>query len=90
MRGFLAFLFIGLVALGAGAVGYQAGLHRRWRRRRRPAAPRSSIGGGWHFGGLSCAFMFLLFPLFLFGFVRASWPSCSGRAGAWAATARWA
>jgi hypothetical protein len=70
MRGFLAFLFIGFVALGAGAVGYQAGLSST-------AATAAAAGGasvvyvgGWHLGGLLLLpFLFLVVPLFLMSFM---------------------
>ena len=69
MRGFLAFLFIGFVAFGAAAIGYQAGLSSG-------AASAAVAGGasvvyvgGWHLGGLLLLpFLFLSVPLFLMSF----------------------
>jgi hypothetical protein len=67
MRGFLAFIFVALVALGAGAVGYQTGASSI-------ATTTTAAGasvvyvGGWHAGWLLFPFGFFLFPLFLFTF----------------------
>ena len=67
MRGFLAFIFLALVALGAGAVGYQAGASSI---ATTTAAAGASVVyvGGWHAGWLLFPFGFLLFPLFVFTF----------------------
>jgi hypothetical protein len=68
MRGFLAFLFLGLVALGAGVMGYNIGVSQA-------VTTTAAAGGatvvyagphvaGWWF----FPFGFLLFPLFLLAF----------------------
>jgi len=72
MRGFLAFLFLGLVALGAGAVGYNIGVSQAVTT---TAATGATVvyAGGWHWGGLLLLpFAFFLIPLFFmtfFGFL---------------------
>ena len=69
MRGFLAFLFLGLVALAAGAVGYQAGLSAAVTTTAATGGATVVYAGGWHLGGLFLLpFAFLLFLLFLFTF----------------------
>jgi hypothetical protein len=63
MRGFLAFLFLGLVALGAGAIGYNMGLSQTVTT---AAANGATVvyGGGGHWGGLLLLpFAFFLVPL---------------------------
>jgi hypothetical protein len=60
MRGFLAFLFLGLVALGAGAIGYSIGLSQHVATAAATGAP--VYAGGWHWGG---GMFFLPFGLFL-------------------------
>ncbi len=68
MRGFLAFLFLGLLALGAGAIGYNIGVSHEVTT---AAANGATVvyGGGWHWGGLFfLPFAFFLVPLFFFGF----------------------
>lgn len=67
MRGFLAFLFIALVGLGAGALGYQAGAASAVTT---AAAGAGTVvyAGGWHLGWLLLPFGLFLFPLFLFTF----------------------
>ncbi len=69
MRGFLAFIFLGLVALGAGAVGYNIGLSHEVTTAAAANGATVVYGGGWHWGGLLfLPFAFLLVPLFFFGF----------------------
>ncbi len=69
MRGFLAFLFLGLVALGAGAIGYNIGMSSAVTTTAAASGATVVYAGGWHLGGLFLLpFAFLLFPLFLFGF----------------------
>ena len=60
MRGFLAFLFLGLVALGAGAVGYNIGVSQAVTTTAGAAGATVVYAGGWHLGGL------LLLPLAFF------------------------
>jgi len=73
MRGFLAFLFLGLVALGAGAVGYNIGVSQAVTTTAGAAGATVVYAGGWHLGGLLLLpFAFLLVPLFFmtfFGFL---------------------
>jgi hypothetical protein len=68
MRGFLAFLFLALVALGAGAVGYQAGASSIATTAAAAGGTAVVYVGGWHAGWLLFPFGILLFPLFLFSF----------------------
>ena len=68
MRGFLAFLFLGLVALGAGAIGYNMGASQAVTAAAGAGAP-VVYAGGWHDGWFwFFPFGFLLFPLFLIAF----------------------
>ena len=73
MRGFLAFLFLGLVALGAGAMGYNIGVSQAVTTTAAATGATVVYAGGWHWGGLlllPCAFF--LIPVFLltfFGFL---------------------
>lgn len=70
MRGFLAFLFLGLVALGAGLVGYNIGVSQAVTTTA-AAAGAPVVYAGPHFAGFGWWFFpfgFLLFPLFLLGF----------------------
>lgn len=67
MRGFLAFLFLGLVALGAGAIGYSIGLSQHVATAAANGAP--VYAGGWHWGGMFFfPFGFFLVPLFFIAF----------------------
>ena len=68
MRGFLAFLFLGLVALGAGALGYNIGISQAVATTASAAGATVVYAGGWHAGWLLFPFGFLLFPLFLVAF----------------------
>jgi hypothetical protein len=68
MRGFLAFLFLGLVALGAGAVGYNIGVSQAVATTAGAAGAAVVYAGGWHAGWLLFPFGLLLFPLFLIAF----------------------
>jgi hypothetical protein len=68
MRGFLAFLFLGLVALGAGAVGYNIGVSQAVTTTATATGAAVAYAGPhlgmfWFF-----PFGFLLFPLFLIAF----------------------
>ncbi len=92
MRGFFGVLFFGLVALVAGAIGYNIGLTST------PGAAERIVyvgGGGW-FGGFGFLFfLFFLFLIFSFagrrrawggghwnsGYGRGPWGSPSGPAG---------
>ena len=67
MRGFLAFLFLGLVALGAGSMGYNIGVSQA---ATAAAGGTVAVAGGWHLLGglLLLPFALFLFPLFLFTF----------------------
>jgi hypothetical protein len=67
MRGFLAFLFLALVALGAGAVGYNIGLSQAVTTTA-GAAGATVVYGGWHGAWFLFPFGLLLFPLFLIAF----------------------
>ena len=73
MRGFLAFLFIAFVGLGAGALGYQAGTASVATTAAAACAGTVVYAGGWHLGWLLLfPFGLFLFPLFLitfFGFL---------------------
>ena len=90
MRGFLAFLFLGLVALGAAAAGYNVGLSQAGATA--AAAGATVVYGAPHFAWLWLfPFGLLLFPLFLlafFGFLgfvfgprRRAWRGGWGRHG---------
>jgi hypothetical protein len=69
MRGFLAFLFIGLVALGAGAVGYNIGVSQTAATTAAASGTAVVYAGGWHLGGLLLLpFAFFLVPLFFMAF----------------------
>ena len=72
MRGFLAFLFLALVALGAGAVGYNIGVSQAVTTAA-GSAGSTIVYPAWHWGGfLFFPFAFFLFPLFFlcfFGFL---------------------
>lgn len=69
MRGFLAFLFLGLVALGAGAIGYNAGISHQVATTAAANGATVVYDGGWHWGGLFfLPFAFFLVPLFFFSF----------------------
>ena len=70
MRGFLAFLFLGLVALGAGAIGYNIGVSQAVTTTAAANGAAVVYGGGWHWGGLLfLPFGFFLLPLLFFGFI---------------------
>lgn len=73
MRGFFAFLFLGLVALGAGAVGYNIGVSQAVTTTAAATGATVVYAGGWHWGGLLfLPFAFFLIPLFFitfFGFL---------------------
>jgi hypothetical protein len=69
MRGFLAFLFLGLVALGAGAIGYNMGVSQAVTTTAAANGAAVVYAGGWHWGGLLfLPFAFFLVPLFFFCF----------------------
>jgi hypothetical protein len=68
MRGFLAFLFLGLVALGAGAVGYNIGVSQAVASAAATAGATVVYAGGWHAGWLLFPFGLLLAPLFFIAF----------------------
>jgi len=69
MRGFLAFLFLSLVALGAGAVGYNIGVSQAVSTAATSAGATVVYTGGWHLGGLLfLPFAFFLVPLLFIAF----------------------
>ncbi len=69
MRGFLAFLFLGLLALGAGAVGYNIGVSQAVATSAAASGATVVYAGGWHWGGLLLLpFAFFLVPLFFMAF----------------------
>ena len=63
MRGFLGIIFFGIVALTAGALGFQAGVASSVSAGTGGVPAVVYLGGGFNFGG------FLFFLLFL-GFIR--------------------
>jgi hypothetical protein len=73
MRGFFAFLFLGLVALGAGAVGYNIGVSQAVTTTAAATGATVVYAGGFHWGGLLLLpFAFFLIPFFFmtfFGFL---------------------
>jgi len=73
MRGFLASLFLGLVALGAAAVGYNIGVSQAVTTTAAASGATVVYAGGWHLGGLLLLpIAFFLVPLFFmtfFGFL---------------------
>ncbi|HEY5628217.1 MAG TPA: hypothetical protein VIR16_01790 [Candidatus Limnocylindrales bacterium] len=69
MRGFLAFIFLGLVALGAGAIGYNIGVSHEVATTAAANGATVVYDGGWHWSGLFfLPFAFFLVPLFFFSF----------------------
>lgn len=69
MRGFLAFLFLGLVALGAGAAGYNLGVSQAVATTATATGATVIYAGGMHWGGLLLLpFAFFAIPLFFMAF----------------------
>ena len=84
MRAFLGVIFFGLVALTAGALGFQAGVASSVAAGTGGVPAIVYLGGGFHFGGL----LFLLCFLCFLGFIasvaggrRRHWASRSGGFG---------
>jgi hypothetical protein len=80
MRGFFGVLFFGLVALVAGAIGYNIGLTST-----SGAAERIVyVGGGGWFGGFGFLFfLFFLFLIFSFAGRRRAWGGGHWNSGHW-------
>jgi hypothetical protein len=68
MRAFLAFLFVALVALGAGAIGYNIGVSHAVTTAAAAAGTPVVVAGGWNGGFFFWPFAIFLFPLFFFCF----------------------
>ena len=95
MRGFLASLFLVLVALGAGAVGYNIGVSQAVTAAAGSAGATVVYAGGWHLGGLLLLpLAFLLVPLFFmtfFGFLAFAFgPRRRFGHGGWGGHGHWA
>ena len=79
MRGFFGVLFFGIVALVAGAIGYNIGLTSAAGVTERVVY----VGGGGGFGGFGLLFfLFFLFLIFSFASRRRSWGGGHGHWGA--------
>ena len=94
MRGFLAFLFLGLVALGAAAVGYNIGVSQAVTTTATAAGATVVYAGGWHWGGLLLLpFAFFLVPLFFmtfFGFLAFAFGPRRRSGHGWGGHGHWA
>ena len=68
MRAFLAFLFVALVALGAGAIGYNIGVSHAVTTTAAAAGAPVVYAGWWNGGFFFWPFAIFLVPLFFFCF----------------------
>jgi cbb3-type cytochrome oxidase subunit 3 len=73
MRAFLVILFTMLVALGAGALGFQAGVASSVASGTGGVPAIVYLGGGFHFGGFLFFLLFVGLVLFAFGSRRRHW-----------------